>query len=313
MERNHHPGISRYNIGVNQLGSHNAATVGELNVNVNDPQSPGSAHAGGTGTQPPGRRADIGVIAVLRQEMQAVVGAFQRARSYRSQQLHGGAAAHEADFPASRGMLHAVAMQALVPGQRSAVSAYHRLREHYAPPIVLLVGVAGAIHPKVAVGDVVIADEVIYYDARRDSPQGPHRRGQAYPIPAVMQHRLNDYFQVRGDTGLLAGGSRFTVHLGPIGSGEAVITDEASEVRRWLRQVNEKTLAVETEIGGVVQAFHEEVQHDAALRGWSTIRGISDAANAGKGHAYHDQASERAAMVLERLMPFLQLSSAEEG
>jgi adenosylhomocysteine nucleosidase len=276
---------------------------------------PAPAPASNTGQEQSARpRADVGVLTILSQEMQAVVRVLERAQAYQTRQLYGGQQAHEARFPVPGGGLQAVAMQALDRGPRSAVVAYQSLQKHYSPQIVLLVGIAGGISPKVTIGDVVISDEIIYYDARRESPEGVHRRGQSYPIAPVLRHRLNEFFRVHGAFHSPGDADRaappFRVHRGPVGSGDVVVTDRESGIRSWLLTYHEKALAVETEAGGIAQAFYEEVGDDRALRGWLTIRGISDHADAGKGDSYHDLAAERAALVLERLVPFLILAGA---
>jgi adenosylhomocysteine nucleosidase len=50
------------------------------------------------------------------------------------------------------------------------------------------------------------------------------------------------------------------------------------------------------------------VQQAPELRGWLTVRGVSDHADAGKRHAHHDLAATHAALVLERLLPYLLLT-----
>jgi adenosylhomocysteine nucleosidase len=94
-------------------------------------------------------------------------------------------------------------------------------------------------------------------------------------------------------------------NYGPIGAGNAVVTDAGSEIRHWLRTFNERVLAVETESAGVAQSFHETVRQDTAPRGWLTVRGISDTADRHKGHAHHDLAARRAAEVMAMLLPHL--------
>lgn len=272
---------------------------------------PGATAHGSTDLGHKPARADIGIITVLSQELRAVVRVMQRSGNHQSDQVFGGAEIHEARFAAPGGRLRVVAMQSLDRGPRSAVLAYQFLRQHYAPPLVLLVGIAGAIAPKVAVGDVVLSDEVIYYDSRRDTAEGERRRGRSYLVPPVLRHRLNEFYRIHGEGVQDRDGEWFGVHRGPVGSGDVVITDHDSSVRRWLHEVHEKTLAVETEAGGIAQAFYEEVQQDTALRGWLTIRGISDRADVAKGYAHHELAATRAAIVLELLLPFLVLTGAE--
>jgi adenosylhomocysteine nucleosidase len=95
------------------------------------------------------------------------------------------------------------------------------------------------------------------------------------------------------------------VRPGPIGSGEAVVAFEGSEIRRYLTGFNDKTLALETEAGGLAQAFYETAGTAAAGPGWLAIRGISDQAGAAKDDAYHDIASWHAAGIFRQLLPYL--------
>ena len=74
-----------------------------------------------------------------------------------------------------------------------------------------------------------------------------------------------------------------------------------------LQEPHPKTLAVETEAGGVAQAFYEQVTAESSVRGWLAIRGISDSADEAKDDTFHAVASTNAAAVLERLIPYLTL------
>ncbi|BCJ68137.1 5'-methylthioadenosine/S-adenosylhomocysteine nucleosidase [Polymorphospora rubra] len=250
-------------------------------------------------------KVDVGVLTVLKEEMRAVVNVLRTQRDYRPRRLDAGPLAHEARLPVEAGHLRIAAIQTLDRGPRSAGLSYQTLIQEYAPPVVLLVGIAGGVGRDVRIGDVVLSDEVVYYDARREAADGVHRRGQSQTVAASLGHRLNEFFAATGDTVPASDGSTFRVHRGPIGSGDAVITDRDSEIRHWLHTYNEKVLAVETEAAGVAQAFHEEMRRDSTPRGWLTVRGISDAADAEKGHSYHELASQHAAAAMLRLLPYL--------
>ena len=64
---------------------------------------------------------------------------------------------------------------------------------------------------------------------------------------------------------------------------------------------------METEAGGVGQAFYERIDEERSVRGWLTIRGISDLADKHKGYDRHQFAAQRAALVMDRLLPLLNL------
>jgi adenosylhomocysteine nucleosidase len=252
--------------------------------------------------------ADVGVLTVLAQELSAVVEVLRRHPGYRSEQLPGGPQVHRAIIDAEGGDLRVVAMQTLESGSRSATVAYQRMREEFAPQVVLLVGIAGGIRPDLAVGDVVIADAVIYYDARRETGDGPRRRGQSQPLAPVLRHRVNEFFRRYGESIALSRGEEIRMYRGPIGSGDAVVTDAQADIIAFLRTFNEKTLAVETEAGGLGQAFYEQIDNAGGVLGWLTIRGISDLADRHKGHHRHRYAADRAALVMDCLLPLLKLS-----
>ncbi|MFI2664967.1 5'-methylthioadenosine/S-adenosylhomocysteine nucleosidase family protein [Micromonospora carbonacea] len=253
------------------------------------------------------RPTDIGILTVLAEEMAAVVEMLGRAAGHRVEQTYGGRTVHRATLAADGGPVRVVAAQALEPGTHSAASAYQELRRRFAPPLVLLVGIAGGVRADVPVGDVVLADEVIWYDSRRETEDGPRRRGRIQATAPVLRHRINDFLVRHGSVVRPGPDGAFRVHRGPIGSGNAVVTDAGSGIRSWLAEVHEKTLAVETEAAGVAQAFYEEIADDHALRGWMTVRGISDRADRHKGHADHELAARHAALVVERLLPYLRL------
>jgi adenosylhomocysteine nucleosidase len=250
--------------------------------------------------------ADVGILTILDEEMRAVTAALRTMHDYRERRLRHGPLAREAWLPARGGQpVRVAAVQTLTRGTESAAVAYRELVEEYNPSTVLLVGIAGGVHPKVRVGDVVLSDEVISYDARREDPDGVHRRGQAQAVAAELGHRLNDFGTATPAEQQAPGGETFRIHRGPIGSGNAVVTDAGSEIRRWLTDFHEKVLAVETEAAGVAQSFHESTQRDGGPRGWLTVRGISDVADQHKGYDHHELAARRAAEVMAMLVPFL--------
>lgn len=292
--------MNRYHIGALHQGT------GDINIGESYVGYPEDQHVPPAQPPRPPRAADVGVLTVLTEEMRAVVDVFRCAARYETAVAPGGARVHRAAFPAvGGGEVRAVAMQTLDRGPSSAALAYHRIRQLYAPPIVLLVGIAGGISDRIDIGDVAISDQVIYYDARRVTPKGTVRRGQDQATAAPLRHRVNDFFLAYGGTVPLDGHRSVRVLRGPIGSGDAVVTDADSDIRQFLLAYNEKTLAVETEAAGVARAFVEEPDHDDVLRGWLTVRGISDRADRAKGHDRHELAARHAATVLAHLLPFL--------
>ena len=255
------------------------------------------------------RRADIGIITVLSEETRALATALQAAGSV-DVRVHGdGSWCHEAEVSANGRQLNVVATQAADRGQRAAVLAFQRLQRHHAPTVVALVGIAGGVHPSVRLGDVVIAQEVIYYDLRKETAGGTFRRGQSRPVPITVRHAINHFFSSNGEPYVATftdpdGATRTgSVQPGLVASGEAVVADARSGIRRYIQSFNDKTLALETEAGGVAEAFHE-MAGDFGSGGWLSIRGISDYADADKSDDFHDIASWHAAAILIQMLPY---------
>jgi adenosylhomocysteine nucleosidase len=192
-------------------------------------------------------------------------------------------------------------------GSRSAQAAVERLKQWHSPNFIVVAGIAGAIEPTVRIGDVVLADEVVYYDARRIGPAGTRHRGQHLVAPPVVGNRLNAFFAAhRGDFAMAAtAGGSFMVRRGLLGSGDAVIADADAEIRLYLADYNDKVLAVETESAGVAQAVYEQPESDSPVKGWMAVRGISDRADPAKSDDAHAMAATHAAAVFAEFVPFL--------
>jgi adenosylhomocysteine nucleosidase len=132
-----------------------------------------------------------------------------------------------------------VVTRASGPGQRAAMTALGNLRRYYDPAVLVLVGIGGAIHHSIAINDVVVATRVVYYDLRKVTAEGVRRRVEDRESPAWMVHAVNSFFTDHDQPAELhaekpAGqAAPFRVFLGPIGSGDAVIADGESEIRKY--------------------------------------------------------------------------------
>lgn len=242
----------------------------------------------------------LGVVTVLADEMSALIKTLELREQPSDQPYYTGRIAcggRESTIVATR---------ALGQGQRSMMASLNNLWYRYRPTVLILVGIGGGMHDDVALDDVVVATRVIYYDLRKVTTAGVQHRGEERHAPADVTHGVNAFFTHHGEPAKLlgAGSDPFRVHSGPIGSGEAVIADENSEIRRYLSRFNDKALAVDMEAGGLSQFCHE-TSADGRGPGWVVIRGISDHANVGKSDDHHRSAAINAARTLRELAPYL--------
>ena len=89
------------------------------------------------------------------------------------------------------------------------------------------------------------------------------------------------------------------MHISPVGTGEAVIGKDLSEIKKWLLTVNRKTGIVETEAAGFTAAFQDGTNN---VNDILIIRGISDKANKEKNDDWRQAASNNAVLVLKKFI-----------
>ena len=246
---------------------------------------------------------DVGIITVLSEEARAIRDELGLEPGST------GAPGSEAGHIAAAGHSFTVAaVRTLGQGEGPAMSAFHHLREHHAPRLVVLAGIGGGIHRGIRIGDVVISTRVIYYDLRKETPEGTVRRGQERQAPAWAGHAVNRFFTDHGEPARFRrqqGRGTFQVLGGPIGSGNAVVADRDSQILTDLARYNDKILAVDMEAGGVSQAWHDQPATPRRTQGWVVVRGISDNASQDKNDDHHHAAAQHAAIVVRELLPYL--------
>ncbi|GAA0602005.1 5'-methylthioadenosine/S-adenosylhomocysteine nucleosidase family protein [Actinomadura livida] len=256
----------------------------------------------GTTPRPDDRRngTDVGIITILDVETTAVCVALGL-----QEDPIGPLRFYTGETP-----VKVAAIQALGQGQRSAMAACDNLYRHHDPGVIVLAGIGGGLHKDVRVDDVVVATRVVYYDLRKETPQGTSRRGEERETPAAVGHAVNAFFTDHhpGELSIAdpGGMSRdLRLHHGPIASGDAVIADRDSDIVRYLAAFNDKILAVDMEAAGLSQACHERSATTNRQHGWVVVRGISDDANPAKNDDHHVTASWHAANTLKMLLPYL--------
>ncbi len=291
------------NFSGNAIGEHAQVSAAAPAVGPTGATTDSAADEGGTSTW------DIGVVTILSEELRSVIDELNLTRH----KAPGGLYFYQGSHSTSESTIRIVATQSQSQGQRSAMAALDNLRRHYTPRLWALVGVGGGIHAEHArIGNVIVSTEVVYYENRKINPRGEvRRRGEHRQAPAAVVHAVNAFFTDHGTPAHVQGqlsahtSEEFEVYPGVIGSGEAVIADGESDIRRYLMDYHEKVLAVDMEAGGLSQYWQENSVHSGVNPGWIVIRGVSDNADEEKGHGYHELAARNAAHILRRLLPYL--------
>jgi nucleoside phosphorylase len=164
-----------------------------------------------------------------------------------------------------------IALVEIGAGNAGAAVEAERAIQHFAPEVVLFVGVAGGLKD-VAPGDVVVATKVYNYaagKAKQEFEPRPDLGLGAYELleRAKAERRKDDWLRRIGSVPTPPP----KVHVAPIAAGEQVIASRKSATFRLLRKLYGDAVAVEMEGRGFLQAAHANAQVKAMV-----IRGISD-------------------------------------
>lgn len=171
-----------------------------------------------------------------------------------------------------------VALGQVGPGNQSAAVLAERAINEFAPAALLFVGVAGALYPHIALGDVVVATRVYAYHGGTSEDDGLKSRPRAWETShaaeQIARHIKRSGGWIRG---LPDRDAVPQVHFGAIAAGEVVLNSQVSGHAQWIRQNYNDAFAIEMEGAGVAQAGHLNGALPVVV-----IRGISDRADGTK-------------------------------
>jgi 8-oxo-dGTP diphosphatase len=171
-----------------------------------------------------------------------------------------------------------VALAQVGKGNHPAAVLAERAISEFDPAALLFVGVAGALRPSLALGDVVVATHVYAYHGGTSQDDGLKSRPRVWELP----HRAQQIARHIKRTGEW---KRFLPHdseppnvvFGPIAAGEIVQDSAISVEAEWIRDHYNDACAIEMEAAGVAQAAHLNDSLPVVV-----VRGISDRADGGK-------------------------------
>lgn len=190
--------------------------------------------------------------------------------------------------------------QCVRQGNTSMAIAALDVSKYFNPDSMVLLGIAGGIQDDINIGDVVIAEDVFYYDSRKEKEGGVvDRRLRSYVNSTKMNSQIVRYRSITSqpnEDDLFSYTKKFALHVAPIGTGGAVIGDSLSNIKQWLLSVHSKTSAVETEAAGFSEAIQDSLNGKVD---YLIIRGISDKADVAKDDKYRRIASDNAVIVLK--------------
>lgn len=177
------------------------------------------------------------------------------------------------------------------PGNSAAAILAERAIAMFRPRALMFVGVAGALHDEIALGDVVVATKVYAYHGGDVRPDGFRPRPRSWDVPHQLDQVARRVHRLGSWTALLAADRQEqvpAVHFGPVAAGEVVLKTSDGPLRKQLLSTYGDAVAIEMESAGAAQAGYLN-QGLPVL----SVRGISDRADGDKREA--DQRGGQAA------------------
>jgi 5'-methylthioadenosine/S-adenosylhomocysteine nucleosidase len=172
-----------------------------------------------------------------------------------------------------------VALALVGKGNHAAAVLAERAIAEFGPAALLFVGVAGALHSHIDLGDVVIATHVYAFHGATSEDDGLKSRPRVWET----QHSAEQIARH------VARGWPEKVRFGAIAAGEVVLNSKLSDQARWVREHYNDAMAIEMEGAGVAQAGHLNSALPVVV-----VRGISDRADGTKEITDRDLWQQRA-------------------
>lgn len=243
------------------------------------------------------KKIDLGILTIVEEEARAVINGFNiniKKPLFVNHKYY-----DEGYFDVEGKHISVVHCQCTKQGNISMAVEFLEMQKQFNPSYMILLGIAGSIQDKIELCDVVICNDVLYYEHRKETNEGIERRLEHFNMSPTMNTYITRFKLLCDKPFQASQGSfqeTFNLHISPVGTGEAVIGKDLSEIKKWLLTVNRKTGIVETEAAGFTAAFQDGTNN---VNDILIIRGISDKANKEKNDDWRQAASNNAVLVLK--------------
>lgn len=232
-------------------------------------------------------RPAVLILTAISPEYDAVRARFV---NWRLRRHPAGTLFEQADWP---GTAWSVVIGRSGAGSAKAAIVTERAITMFQPRLVLFVGVAGALHDDLRLGDVIVATKVYAYHGGKYDDEGFHARPDAWAAPHDLEELARHVAVTGAWIPYLPPTVTFrqpTVHFRPIAAGEIVLNSRTAPLTTQLHRLYNDAAAIEMESAGVASAGHLN-----QTRPVLTIRGISDKADGTKHYTTDATWQSRAA------------------
>jgi nucleoside phosphorylase len=244
---------------------------------------------------------DFGIVVPLQVERDAVL-AYLKGHTRVTDDGVASRTYYRCAIPLAKGGHYEIAVVMLPQmGNVQAALATADLVNLFRPRYVIVLGIAGAIPvDSMALGDIVIADQIFYYEEQKIEASNVEFRPRVVPVNPELYDRALHFVPAFWPSSIKVSApmpnTKPTIHFGPVASGDKVV--KTPEFSSKLLQLHPKLLAVEMESGGAAAAALSAV----ARVGFLSIRSICDFANKDKNDLWHEFAAHSAAAFLHEFL-----------
>ncbi len=171
---------------------------------------------------------------------------------------------HEAELQGNNRTIKIVAATTAEMGIAASSALTTKMAMTFKPQYIWMLGICAGIKGKVNIGDIIIADRCWNYESGKykENADGditfepdPYQENVSHEISSKLSFAANDedlYLKIKQDYRERKPSNDLSAHLGPIGSGSAVVSSEKflAEVKKQ----NRKLIGIEMEAYGVLSA-----------------------------------------------------------
>jgi nucleoside phosphorylase len=247
------------------------------------------------GPEPLVKRVDVMFISALSEEYSAVVSRFDRHLSNPPSNERHHYELGEIDTAHGARIVCGIVTDRAGPIP-AAITTYRGI-ELFRPKVVVLVGITAGIKDEVNLGDLIVPDTIVEYEATKVSPSGEKSHGRTHASDAQRIAAIQAW---PGREGWLQRISPLSPASVALASGVHLSTDAmasgskvigSAERATAIANLQRKTVAIEMEAIGVVEACQRATPLVSAV----VVKAVSDFADDTKDDSWHKFASMAAA------------------
>ena len=232
-------------------------------------------------------RIDFAIVTAAREEHEAVLEVFNFSHNHKVSK--GSRVYWKKTFKTiDKGDYSIITTQSLEQGSVSDAVLINDLQHHWKPRAIILTGVAASMQKEIQFGDIVIGEEIFYFEAGKTTNKGKLPEPKIFKSSSMLINHIRNVPRKNFPRIINPENNKRKVpniHFGTILSVNQVIADKV--IRDSYLQEHRKLIALEMESYGFAQANWESSLNTQII----VIKAIMDKANSKKDDLWKKQAA----------------------